>query len=115
MERGSSKHSPRLDEEMAREVRGIVQGTEGGRIEEWREPEAPGEDQPEAAEVLDGGQLTETRLGQYLDLSALPGDRDTLRRTAEKYHAPDDVLDALDRLPADRTYRTVSEVWAALG
>jgi hypothetical protein len=36
MERGSSKHSPRVDEEMKQEVLGTVQGIAGGRAEEWK-------------------------------------------------------------------------------
>lgn len=128
MDRGNSKHGPRLDDEMAREVRGIVQGVAGSRAEEWREPEPAGEDQPEVAEVPAGesragvpqGMTSEeverrSELGRYLDLSALPADREALRRTAEKNNAPDEMLDALGRLPADRTFETVSEVWAALG
>jgi hypothetical protein len=128
MERGNSKHGPRLDEEMAREVQGTVQGVAGSRVEEWREPEPAGEDQPEATGVPAGdrrsgvpqGMTSEeveqrSELGRYIDLSALPADREGLRRTAEKNNAPDAVLDALDRLPADRTFQTVSEVWAALG
>ncbi len=128
MDRGSSKHGPRLDDEMAREVRGTVQGVAGSRAEEWREPEPAGEDQPEAAEVPAGdrpsgvpqGMTSEeveqrSELGRYLDLSALPADREALRRTAEKNNAPDAVLDLLDRLPAGRSFETVSEVWAVLG
>lgn len=128
MERGNSKHGPRLDDEMAREVRGTVQGVAGSRAEEWREPEPAGEDQPEATEVPAGdrrsgvpqGMTSEeveqrSELGRYIDLSALPAERDALRRTAEKNHAPDEVLDELARLPAGRTFETVSEVWAVLG
>ena len=29
--------------------------------------------------------------------------------------APDDILESLAGLPADETYQTVNEVWAALG
>jgi hypothetical protein len=128
MERGNSKHGPRLDDEMAREVRGTVQGVAGSRAEEWREPEPAGEDQPEATGVPAGdrrsgvpqGMTSEeveqrSELGRYIDLSALPAERDALRRTAEKNHAPDEVLDELARLPAGRTFETVSEVWAVLG
>lgn len=127
MERGNSKHGPRLDEQMAAEVRGMVQGTAGSRVEEWRQPEPAGEDQPEPTTVPAGDYRTgapegmtseeveqRSRLGRYLDLSALPGDRDALRRTAEKNQAPDDVLAALDSLPPDTTFETVSEVWATL-
>jgi Protein of unknown function (DUF2795) len=128
MERGNSKHGPRVDEEMNREVSGAVQGKVGARAEEWRQPEPPGEDQPEPTTAPVGydrsgapqGMTPEdveqrSRLGRYITLSALPGDRDTLRRTAEENDAPGDVLAQLDRLPSDTEFQTVSEVWAALG
>jgi hypothetical protein len=128
MERGSSKHGPRLDEQMSREVEGTVQGTAGSRVEEWRQPEPAGEDQPEATAAPAGETrngppqgMTSTeveqrsRLGRFISLSALPGDRESLRRNALENEAPDDVLAELDRLPAGTEFRTVSEIWAALG
>ncbi|WP_281894498.1 DUF2795 domain-containing protein [Phytohabitans aurantiacus] len=128
MERGSNKHGPRLDDQMAAEVRGMVQGNvAGSRVEEWRQPEPAGEDQPEPTTVPAGDYRTgapegmtseeveqRSRLGRYLDLSALPADREGLRRSAERHQAPDDVLDALDRLPSGTTFETVTEVWATL-
>ncbi len=128
MERGNSKHGPRLDEEMGREVNGLVHGTAGSRAEEWRQPEPPGEDQPDAttaptsttrAGVPQGMTTVEveqrSRLGRFISLSALPGDRDLLRSSAQENEAPDDVLAQLDQLPPGVEYQTVSEVWAALG
>lgn len=129
MERGSSKHNPRVDDQMASEVRGQVQGSvAGGRAEEWHEPEPPGEDQPEPTMIPAGHRrggappgLTadeaeaRSRLGRWVDLSALPADRETLVRSAEKNNAPDAVVAELRRLPAGTTYRTVSEAWGALG
>lgn len=129
MERGNTKHGPRLDDEMAHEMRGQLQGSPAGsRAEEWHEPEPPGEDQPDATAVPGGerpggapapltGEEVEarSRLGRYLPISVLPADRDALRQAAEQEEAPDDVLAELDRLPADRTFETVSQVWAALG
>jgi len=128
MERGNSKHAPRVDEEMSREVSGTVQGTAGGRAEEWRQLEPPGEDQPEAtraptSDTLSGAPqgMTSTeveqrsRLGRFISRSALPGDRESLRLSAQENEAPDEVLAQLDRLPPGAEFRTVSEVWAALG
>ncbi|GAB3803621.1 DUF2795 domain-containing protein [Micromonospora zhanjiangensis] len=128
MERGNSKHGPRVDEQMSREVEGTVHGTAGSRAEEWRDPEPAGEDQPSATTaptestrsgVPQGMTPAEveqrSRLGRYISLSALPGDRDALRRNAEQNEAPEAVLGELDRLPADTEFQTVSEVWAALG
>ncbi len=116
MDRGSSKHSPRLDDEMSHEVRGTVQGINDGRAEEWHMAEPAGEDQPDAQEILDdSGVEAFSRFGRYIGLSALPGKRDQLRRSAESLEAPDDVLAALDRLPADAEYVNVHEIWEAVG
>lgn len=128
MERGSSKHSPRVDDQLQQEVEGTVRGTAGSREEEWREAEPAGEDQPEPTTVPEGDYGTgapqgmtsqeveqRSRLGRYITRSALPGDRAALRRNAEENEAPDDILAELERLPSDRQFRTVSEVWAALG
>ncbi|GIF70290.1 hypothetical protein Ais01nite_83250 [Asanoa ishikariensis] len=128
MERGNAKHSPRVDDELAHEVDGIVKGTTGGRAEEFREAEPPGDGQPEASMVPEGddgsgapqGMTAEevelrSRFGRYINRSALPGDRDGLRRDAEGNEAPDDVLAEIDRLPTGVRFQTVSEAWAALG
>jgi hypothetical protein len=128
MERGSSKHGPRVDEQMSQEVSGTVHGTAGGRAEEWHQPEPPGEDQPEPTTVPVGetrggtpqGMTADdveqrSRLARFIALSALPGDRDALRRSAEDQDAPGDVLAELDRLPADTKFENVAQVWAALG
>ncbi|MEV4281281.1 DUF2795 domain-containing protein [Actinoplanes xinjiangensis] len=116
MERVSSKHGPRLDEEMKHEVRGHVQGIAGGRTDEWRTPEPAGEDQPEVSRVPNADVMADlSRFGRYIGLSSMPGDREALRRGAEVLAAPDDVLDALDRLPEGMVFHTVTEIWAALG
>ncbi|HTF07740.1 MAG TPA: DUF2795 domain-containing protein [Asanoa sp.] len=128
MERGNAKHSPRVDDEMAHEVDGIVKGTAGGRSEEFREAEPAGDDQPEASMVPEGddgsgvpqGMTSEdvesrSRLGRFINRSVLPADRDHLRRAAEENEAPDDVLAEIDRLPTGVQFQTVSEAWAALG
>ncbi|MFI5890916.1 DUF2795 domain-containing protein [Actinoplanes sp. NPDC051513] len=116
MERGSSKHGARVDDQMSEEVRGEVQGNPGGRSEEWEIAEPSGEDQPETTELLDADESERfSRFGRYIGLSALPGDRDALRRSAQDLQAPDDILDDLARLPEGRTFSNVAEVWAALG
>jgi hypothetical protein len=116
MERGSSKHGTRLDEEMKQEVRGHVQGVAGGRAEEWKEPEPAGEDQPEVTlQPFVDTQADLSRFGTYIGLSSMPGDRAALRQGAETLGAPDDVLEDLDRLPEGVVFHTVTEIWAALG
>ena len=56
-----------------------------------------------------------SRLGRFIPMASLPGDRDDLLAGATDLNAPDDVLAELERLPEDELFETVSEVWAALG
>ncbi|MGC4896319.1 DUF2795 domain-containing protein [Micromonospora sp. DT31] len=130
MERGSSKHSPRVDDQMSSEVKGLVQGpgAGGARVDEFRQPEPSGEDQPEAT-TAPAGELRSgapqgmssadveerSRLGRFIGMAALPGDRDTLIANARENEAPADLVAALETLPEGTLYQTISEVWAALG
>jgi hypothetical protein len=128
MERGSSKHGPRLDEEMEHEVRGMLQGGVDTRVEEWRDPEPAGEDQPDPTRAPAGYERAgappgmtpdevdqRSELGRYIPLSVLPGDRDDLLAAADEAQAPQHVIDQLAALPTDQVFETVSQVWAALG
>lgn len=128
MERGNTKHGPRLDDEMDHEVRGIVQSGVDSRAEEWHHAEPAGEDQPNPSTTPSGyeragappGMTPEdverrSRLGRYIPLSSLPGDRDGLLAGARMLEAPGDVLDQLAALPEGERYETVSQIWAALG
>jgi len=114
MERGSNKHGPRMDDELSEEVRGEVHGIPGGRAEEWHLAEPSGEDQPDTTELLDESEQF-SRFGRFVGRSALPGDRDALKRSAQDLNAPDDVLDDLDRLPAGTVFDNLAEAWTALG
>jgi hypothetical protein len=130
MERGNSKHGPRLDEQMSQEVSGLIQGpgAGGSRVDEFREPEPAGEDQPGTTTVPAGETRTgapkgmssedverRSRLGRFITMSALPGDRAALVANARDNDAPDDIIADLEGLPEGTRYQTVSEVWAALG
>jgi len=127
MDRGSSKHSPRVDDRMAEEVSGTVHGVAGARAEEWKMAEPSGEDQPQSTVVPDddyglgepagvGNAESEelSRFGSYLG-RVFPADRDKLAESASSLDAPDDVLAALATLPPETEYRTTAEVWKALG
>jgi len=129
MERGNSKHGRLLDEQMAREAQSHTRGRPGGsRAQEWREPEPAGEDQPEpeaipagprpggAPEPLTGEELAaRSSFGRWVTRSVLPADKADLVRVARRESAPAEVLADLERLPEDRTYETVYEIWDALG
>jgi hypothetical protein len=124
LERGSDKHSPRIDEELDHETRSLQQGAPiESRVEEFREQEGPGEDQPtpephltEATASLDLDDAeARSEIARYLDPSGFPGDRDGLLDNAEANNAPEVVLERLQALPAGRTYEGMPDVWAALG
>ena len=124
MERGSDKHSPRVDEELEHETRSLRQGAPiESRVEEFREQEGPGEDQPTPAPRVTQatGSLdlddAEARsdIARYLDPSAFPADREGLVANAEANNAPEVVLERLQALPGGTTYDALPDVWAALG
>ncbi|GAA0470539.1 hypothetical protein Ade02nite_33700 [Paractinoplanes deccanensis] len=112
MERGSNKVSPRIDEQLDQELG----GNEKGRAEEWKMAEPSGEDQPSVSPVAGSDPSNDlSRFGRYIGLSALPGDREALRQSAETLGAPDDVLADIDSLPPGVAYENVSQIWSALG
>ena len=130
MERGSSRHGPRLDDELARQARSYTQGRSPGsaRVDDEREQEPAGEDQPEpsliprgprpggAPEPMTGEDVeARSRLGRAVPRSVLPAGRAELVRAARQMDAPLDILADLESLPADRVYATVYEIWDALG
>jgi hypothetical protein len=127
MEERSTEHSPRIDDALADAVEPITRGAPvDGRVEERLVAEPA--DQGTAVTAVQGfaapplpGTLGEAERRQRSELaialrpSAFPGERDTLRRTAENEHAPDWILELLDRLPIDTRFDTVQDVWLALG
>lgn len=125
MERGSDKHSPRVDEELDHETRSLQQGAPiESRVEEFREQEGPGEDQPTPEPRLTEGPTgsldlddaeARSEIARYLDPSAFPADREGLVANAEANNAPEAVLERLQALPAGRTYEAMPDIWAGLG
>jgi hypothetical protein len=126
-EQQTSKHGPLQDEELKHATRGLEQGGHPTHAEEWRDPEPPGEDQPDAGQILSGTRqgtapgMTEedveerSEIARFLGISAFPGDRDALVAVAAENEATDHVLAELRRLPAGRTFQNVQEVSRALG
>jgi hypothetical protein len=68
MERGSSKHGPRLDEEMKHETEGLVRSGHPSHVQDWKEPEPlhPMEDEAAADALGTFGSppVTESRAAQ---------------------------------------------------
>ena len=124
MERGSDKHSARMDDALQGEVEGLMRTGHDNR-EDWNSPEPSGEDQPDVDLVpngtLSGGVpegMTEqdvegrSELAQYLG-RLWPATREELVRVATDNEAPDRVLERLHALPLGVQFANLQEVWAA--
>jgi hypothetical protein len=128
MERGSNKHSPRLDNQLDHEVEGMVRAGRSTHAEEWADPEPPGDDQPEVDRAPDEdlmGAVPEgitpeevalrSEVAAALRRADFPAGRDELlERAVERYAAPR-VLEELRRLPGDQVFSNIGEMWVALG
>jgi hypothetical protein len=116
-ERGSTRHSPRLDDALEDEVQSLVRGAPvEARAEEWRWAEAPaeGEPTPNAFPAVDNVGLR-SQLAISLRPGAFPADRDRLIEVAREQHADDTMVNWLSALPAGREFENVERVWEALG
>ncbi|MBA3619472.1 MAG: DUF2795 domain-containing protein [Acidothermales bacterium] len=128
MERGSDKHGRLRDEAMKAEVQGAMKAERSTHVEEWRDPEPSGEDQPDVSRVPDGtftggvpdGMAPEdvegrNDLARSLDRADFPADKEAVLEAAARHHAPDRVIETLRRLPDGEVFTSVGEVWQALG
>ncbi len=123
MDRESNKHSPRVDEALAHDVDSLLHGSpEESRAQEGRlqeDPEVgPGRRFDEALpgmELTDADVAERAELSRHLAAARFPAHRDELITVARQDHAPDDVMQALDQLPADQAFQNVQAVWRALG
>jgi Protein of unknown function (DUF2795) len=127
-DRANSKHGPRLDEEMAHELKDEVRGgPTGGRAEEWRDPEPPAEGEPEVTWTPQGHHGVDTeddrdpdyreeraRIGKHLPRAVFPATGARIVAQARKLKAPEDVLEALRRLDPAHHYSNAQELWKSL-
>jgi hypothetical protein len=124
----STKHSPRVDENLEHEVEGMMRAERATRAEEWREVEPSAEGDPDVdadpAGTLVGGtpvgmdaDAVEARaeLARWLTRAPFPGTRDELVEAARDHRAPDAVVAELERLPDGQTYERIGDVVRALG
>ena len=128
MERGSDKHGARMDDALAHEVDGTIEAGRSSRVEEWRDPEPSGEDQPDVDLRPDGAlhggvpegmtdQDVELRseVAQALGKEIYPASGAELVAKAQESSATDHVLDLLERLPSEETFTNVQDIWTSLG
>jgi hypothetical protein len=117
VERGSTQHSPRVDDALEHETESLTRGSPvESRAEEWRQQEAAaeGEPAPDAHVSVDDIELR-SLLAISLRPSAFPGNREGLLAVAEEEHAEDRVMEWLESLPSDVEFVNVEQVWEALG
>ena len=126
MQRDSSKHSPRLDDEMEEEDQTILRSGQPPRTEEWRETEPfdpahletelPEGEEPAAPRGMTPADVERRAdIARWLPPHKLPADRGTLVEFLQHEGAPDDVADAIASLPAGRKFATIGEIVRALG
>ena len=129
MTQESGPVSPREDEQQAHETEGLVRSGHPTRVEEFRDPEPPGEDQPTGDEhlmapdrapgtapgVTPADVRVRSEIARFLGPSVFPGRRDDLVAAATEHQATEEVLNLLEQLSADEEFRNVQDVARALG
>jgi hypothetical protein len=125
MERGSDKHSARMDDALEAEVSGLMRAGHDSRAD-WNSPEPSGEDQPDvdlvpngtlAGGVPDG--MTEvdierrSELAQYLG-RVWPATTEQVLFVAQENDAPDAVLTTLRSLPPGQSFENLQDLWATI-
>jgi hypothetical protein len=124
----STKHNPRVDEELEHEMQGMLKAERSTRAEEWREVEPSAEGDPDVDADPDGTLTGGTPVGmdadavtaraeiaRWLDRADYPNDGPGLVEAARDHRAPDAVVAELERLPEGQTFDRVGDVVRALG
>ena len=128
MQRGSDKHSARMDDALEGEVSGMIAAGRDTHAEEWKSAEPSGEDQPDVQRSADGdmhggvpdgmdeaGVEERSRLAAYLGKEVWPATGEQLLEVARGRDAPDVVVDRLAQLPPGRVFDNLQEAWITLG
>ncbi len=127
MERGSTQHSGRMDDVLAGELEPLVRSGAEPRAHDDRLHEPPGDDEPSPDVRIAGEDVAlpglldlddveaRSRLATAVRPGVFPATRAQLLAAAAELHAPPDVTEALEALPARRRFVNVQQVWEALG
>ena len=124
----STKHSPRVDEELEHDIQGMLRGGHSTRAEEWRDPEPVAEGEPDIDSAPNGTLVGGTPVGmdadavearaelaRWLDRADFPSTGADLVEAARDHRAPDAIADELSRLPEGDVFERIGDVVRALG
>jgi hypothetical protein len=126
-EQESATHGRHEDDALKREFRSELQRRRAARGEDWREPDMPDEDEPEADRALAGSPETRagmedwdaielrSDLARHLDRTAFPGTRDHLVEILKAHNAQQRLLDLVSALPGSTRFARFAELVTALG
>lgn len=127
-EQESGTHGAQEDDLLKKEFRSEREAGRWTRGEDWREPDMPDEDEPEADRALGGSagapladvedwDAIELRsdLARHLDRTAFPGTREHLAEVLAAHQAQQRLQDLVASLPAKARFTSLAELLAALG
>lgn len=117
--------SARRDDEMKQELEGRLRSDHPTRADESLDAEPPADDDPVLADDPTPGVGSEPSrqsqtealrldLAKHLDRRSFPCDRTVLAEELRHAHAPDQLIDAVERLPAGHTFTDVQDVVTSL-
>ncbi|MFE2387497.1 DUF2795 domain-containing protein [Streptomyces althioticus] len=121
MQRGSDRLNVHRDDEMKHELQGLLRSGHPTRTEEWHDPEPFADDDPEVARGpvtpgRDPSSLETVRLelARSLGRGDFPAGPRELMRALDRRHAPDALVEAMERLPRKDRYHSLQELARAL-
>lgn len=117
----TDRYGPALDDELSREIEGMIRGTGSTHAEEWKDPEPAGEVPFRGVEPGSPPGMTQedvdarSEVAKALAPVRFPASTDEILRRFDQAGVPRAVSDAAEALPPDATYDGVSDVVHALG
>jgi hypothetical protein len=127
-EQESGTHGAHEDDLLKKEFRSELEANRWTRGEDWREPDMPDEDEPEADRALTGSpgarlagvedwDAIELRsdLARHLDRTAFPGTPEHLVGVLAAHQAEQRLQDLVASLPPRARFASLAELLSALG
>lgn len=121
MQRGSDRLSVHRDDEMKHELQGLLRSGHPTRVEEWHDPEPPAEDDPDVAygpvtpgRARERVETVRFELARLLGRTSFPAGPGELIRVLRDRHAPDGLVEPLERLPRRERYDSVHQLAQAV-